>query len=247
MSHYLRLMKFDFRLYFRDGLTIFWLLIYPVIMLLLFGSMFGDLPGESPGSRYIDVYVPALCILNVISVSVFTLNINMVTLRESGVLRRFRVTPISSSVVLFSHAIQGLFLVLMGAFEIIIIAKLVWNIDIHFISLLLLVMVMLIGCVGFFSLGFALSAATKSAGAASGLAMVVFFPALFLSGIVMPLDNMPQFMQAASQWIPMSYLVNLAQGVWTGNALAQYGMEFIILIGFAIVCTVLALRFFRWE
>src|SRR5690554_1915397 len=99
-------MMFDFRLYFRDMLTIFWLLIYPVLMLLVFGSMFGEQPGPIEGTRYIDIYVPALCVLNVITVSVFTLNINMVTLRESGVLRRFKVTPVRASAVLLSHAMQ---------------------------------------------------------------------------------------------------------------------------------------------
>lgn len=247
MRTYAHLIMFDFRLYFRDLLTIFWLLIYPVLMLLVFGSMFGNQPGFVEGTRYIDFFVPALCVLNVITVSVFTLNINMVTQRESGVLRRYRVTPIPASAVLVSHAMQGVFLVLAGAVEIIVIAKLVWNIDISIYALFALLVTMLVGCVGFFSLGFAMSSLTKSAGAASGIAMVIFFPSLFLSGIAMPLEILPQFMQTASQFLPMTYFVELAQGVWNGSSMMAFGIQWAVLAGFAIVCSVLALRFFRWE
>ncbi|WP_251529908.1 ABC transporter permease [Metabacillus litoralis] len=98
MNAYLKLIVFDFRLYLRDWLTIFWVLIYPILMLLIFGSMFGNEAGKLAGTRYIDFYVPALCVLNVIFVSVFTLNINMITQRENGILTNTQKNSPSSSV-----------------------------------------------------------------------------------------------------------------------------------------------------
>lgn len=247
MSGLLKLIAFDFRLYFRDWLTIFWLLVYPVLMLLIFGSIFGDQPGAAPGTRYIESYVPALCVMNVMSVSVFTLNINMITQRENGVLRRFRVSPLSASAVLASHAVQGVFLVLVGAIEIIAVAKIVWDIPVSAPGLLTLFLCLLFGCIGFFSLGFAMSGLTRTAGGASGLAMVVFFPFLFLSGVAMPVTIYPPFMQRISEWIPMTYFVDLAQGVWQGSALTAFGVELAVLAGFAAVCVALAFLLFRWE
>ncbi|QKG83801.1 ABC transporter permease [Kroppenstedtia pulmonis] len=247
MKALLKLAAFDFRLYLRDWITIFWVLVYPVLMLLLFGSMFGDQPGEVSGSRYIDDYVPALCALNVMSVALFTLNINMITYRENGILRRFQVTPIRKSVVLASHAIQGIVLVLTGAVEIIVIAKLVWDIQIGFTSLVTLIGCLLFGSFGFFSLGFAMSGLASTPGAASGFAMALFFPMLFLSGIGMPLDYFPQFLQTASQWIPMTYLVNLVQGVWQGQGWTGFWPELTVLSVFAAISVALAFILFRWE
>lgn len=247
MNAYVRLIAFDFRLYLRDWLTIFWMLIYPILMLVIFGSMFGSQPGDLPGTRYIDVYVPALCAMNVISVSVFTLNINMLTQRENGILRRYRVSPIRASAVLASHSMQGLFLILAGAVEIIVVAKLVWDINITFTALLTLFGCLVFGCISFFSLGFAMSGLTRSAGAASGLAMVVFFPMIFLSGISMPVEVLPAFMQKISSWLPMTHFVKLAQGVWQGQALSGFGVELVAMGGFAVVSWVLAFLLFRWE
>lgn len=247
MSTYFRLITFDMKLYLRDFLTLFWVLVYPVLMLVIFGSMFGDKEGLLPGTRYIDAYVAALCAMNVVSVSVFTLNINMITQRESGVLRRFRVSPVPKAAVLASHAAQGVFLVLAGALEIIVVAKLMWNIQLSFASLATMLACMLFGCIGFFSLGFAMSGLTKTPGAASGLAMAVFFPMLFLSGVAMPLNILPRFMQTISQWLPMTYFVELVQGVWLGQSLSSYGLELAVLGGFAILCAVLAFLLFRWE
>ncbi|MFX3632766.1 MAG: ABC transporter permease [Candidatus Pristimantibacillus sp.] len=247
MNPYMRLIAFDFRLYFRDWITIFWILIYPILMLLIFGSMFGSQEDVVTGVRYIETYVPALCVMNVLSVSVFTLNINMITQRENGILRRYRVSPIRKSMVLASHAVQGVFLILVGAIEIIITAKIVWNIDITISGLLTLFACMLFGCLSFFSLGFAMSGLTRTAGAASGLAMAVFFPMLFLSGISMPISSFPSFMQTISKWLPMTYFVELAQGVWQGTAITEFGIELIVLAGFAVICCILALLLFRWE
>jgi ABC-2 type transport system permease protein len=247
MNALIRLIAFDFRLYLRDWLTIFWMLIYPILMLLIFGSIFGNQPGTLEGTRFIDTYIPALCAMNVITVSVFTLNINMVTQRESGVLRRYRVSPIRAVAVLLSHSMQGIFLVLAGAIEVIVVASFVWDISFSVTSMLMLFGCLLFGCLGFFSLGFALSGLASSAGAASGLAMVVFFPSLFLSGIAMPVSVMPTIMQRVSEWLPMTHFVNTVQGVWLGNSITSYGFELAIMLGFAIVCWVLAFFFFRWE
>lgn len=247
MNAYLRLITFDFRLYFRDWITIFWILIYPILMLLIFGSMFGEQEDIVTGARYIDTYVPALCVMNVLTVSIFTLNINILTQRENGVLRRYRVSPIRKSMVLASHAVQGIFLILAGAIEIIITAKIVWNINITVSGLLMLFACMLFGCIAFFSLGFAMSGLTRTVGAASGFAMAVFFPMLFMSGISMPLSTLPSFMQTISKWLPMTYFVELAQGVWQGTAITNFGIELAVLAGFAVVCCLLASLLFRWE
>jgi ABC-2 type transport system permease protein len=247
MNALIRLVAFDFRLYLRDWLTIFWMLVYPILMLLIFGSVFGNQPGALEGATFIDSYIPALCAMNVISVSVFTLNINMITQRESGILRRYRVSPIRSGAVLLSNSIQGIILVLAGAVEIIVIASLVWDIQFSVSSLLMLFVCLLFGSLSFFPLGFALSGLTNTPGAASGLAMAVFFPSLFLSGIAMPVDILPTFMQRVSEWLPMSYFVELARGLWLGESIASFGLAIAIMAGFAVVCWGLAFFLFRWE
>jgi len=247
MNAFVKLMNFDLKLYFRDYITIFWVLIYPILMLGIFGSMYGDQPGIAPGTRYIDYYVPALCVLNVISVSLFTLNINMITQRESGVLRRYRVSPVSKSSILASHAVQGVILVLLGAFELIVISKLVWDIEISAIATLQLAICLLFGCLCFFTLGFAMSGLTKTAGAGSGFAMVIFFPMLFLSGIMMPIELLPNILQTLSDWLPVAYYVTLAQEVWLGEPIYHFGKEIAIVLGFGAVCTCLAFWLFKWE
>ncbi|MBZ5753849.1 ABC transporter permease [Metabacillus sp. DBTR6] len=103
------------------------------------------------------------------------------------------------------------------------------------------------GVFAFLASAFRWSGLTKSAGAASGFAMVIFFPMLFLSGIAMPVEILPQFLQDASKWLPMTHFVELAQGVWNGDALTVFGLELLILTVFGLVCVVLAFLLFRWE
>lgn len=245
MNAMLRLAAFDIRIYIRNFASVFWVLVYPVLLLLLFGSMYGN--ETLNGKGFLDSYIPALCAMNVLSVAVFTLNIQMATYRENGILRRFRAAPAPPWVVLASNGLQGVLFVLVAALEVVLVGSLRWKLTLDPMHLLLMTAALLFGCLSFFSLGFALSGLASTVKASSGLAMAVFFPMMFLSGIAMPISLMPASLQAVSKALPLTYLVDLLQGLWYGGPIPNLGLDLLVLGGFCLVSLFLAVRFFRWE
>ncbi|NLJ80677.1 MAG: hypothetical protein GX335_06615 [Firmicutes bacterium] len=62
---FLELVKFELRLQMRNILTQFFSLLFPLMMLFIFGGMFGNEPSEFMGGKgTVDVMIPAyICMI----------------------------------------------------------------------------------------------------------------------------------------------------------------------------------------
>src|SRR4030042_4701591 len=91
------------KLYLREPIALFFPLAYAPMMLVLFASIYGNEPSEMFGGLgTVDVSVPAYIGLIIISVGLMSIPIATARSREAGVLRRFRVTPLSPALSLIS-------------------------------------------------------------------------------------------------------------------------------------------------
>jgi ABC-2 type transport system permease protein len=77
--------------------------------------------------------------------------------------------------------------------------------------------------------------------------MVIFFPMMFLSGAGLPLQLLPETLQKVSNFLPLTYVVRLIQGIWFGETWSSLWVSALVLVGMILVGAGLAARFFRWE
>lgn len=92
--------KTELKLYLRDPMAVFFTLLFPLMMLFLFGSIFGNESDPDLGGRgSVDVSVPGYIAITIATNAIMGLPINLATYRAGGVLRRFRATPLAPSVV----------------------------------------------------------------------------------------------------------------------------------------------------
>ena len=104
------------------------------------------------------------------------------------------------------------------------------------------------GTMSFMSLGLLAGAVAKTQEGAVNLANFVVLPMAFLSGSFFPLDGSPGWLQAVSRLLPLRHLNDgmldvMVRGRGAGAALAPIA----ILLAFAAVVTVVAVRLFRWD
>src|SRR5262245_38077099 len=87
----------------RSKTALFWMTAFPVGFLLLFGFVMarGD-------ARVTTFMIPGLLTTTLLSGSLFGLAFPLVQQRESGLLRRWRVTPVPSAAVAIAHAATSL-------------------------------------------------------------------------------------------------------------------------------------------
>ena len=66
-------------------------------------------------------------------------------------------------------------------------------------------------------------------------------------GMFIPPEVMPESVRRISQFLPLTYAVELLRGLWFGAPWSDFLRATAVLLGVLIVCTVAATRFFRWE
>jgi ABC-2 type transport system permease protein len=105
----------------------------------------------------------------------------------------------------------------------------------------------ILSALAFYAFGYLISGLVATARAAQIIGMVIFFPMMFLSGAGMPIQLLPEGLQRVSEFLPLTYVVRLLQGLWFNDAWSTLWQPVAVLSGILAVGTVLAARFFRWE
>jgi ABC-2 type transport system permease protein len=99
----------------------------------------------------------------------------------------------------------------------------------------------------FFAIGFVVASIARTSRSAQTMAMILYFPNIFLSGATVPKELFPPAMRTLSKALPMTHVVNLLQGLWNGDPWSKHMVEVAVLAGLLVVGAVVSTKTFRWE
>ncbi len=236
------------KLFLREPAAFFFTLVFPALLLVVFGVIFGNEPMTQWGMTigYIDLEVPALAAIIIGSVALMSIPIATSTAREQGILRRFRATPVATLTLIASEVIVYLAMCIAGMAVLVVLGRLFF--DLRFSgSWPVVIAGFALSAIAFFALGYVIASLSPSARVAQAVGMSIFFPAMFLSGAALPRQIMPADVVALSDWLPLTQVVTLLQGIWFGKPLLDHATELAWLAAMLLVGTVVSVRFFRWE
>ena len=247
MKSLLKMTWMETKLFLREPIGAFFTLVFPLMMLFLFGSIYGNEPSSLFNGRgTIDISVPAYTAMIIATTGLLSLTITMAAYRQNGVLRRLRTTPISPLLVLAAQVIVLFLMTSLGMALLIVAGKLVYNL--HFEGNVLSVLAGFTLCtMSFFGLGFILAGLMPSARTAQVVGMVLLYPMLFLSGAGFPRELLPEAIKRVSAFLPLTYVVNLLRGLWIGESWSQHLLDVGVLTAILIVGIVISTKTFRWE
>lgn len=242
-------LRADLKTFRRDPAAMFFTAVLPVLFLCLFAAIFGNERVPERGNvRVATLQVPALIALAVTSASFVSLAIGLTEVRESGVLKRTRGTPVPAWVV-FAGRIGTAIVVAIGVTAVLLaVGALVFDVAVPTGTLPGLVLALGAGAAAFCALGIAITGVIPTVSAASALTNVIVLPLYFVSGVFIPSSELPDWLNDVSEWLPLKPLVDglttafdprtTAPGITWGDLglLALWG-----LLGLT-----LALRTFRW-
>jgi ABC-2 type transport system permease protein len=237
----------EIKLFLREPLGAFFTLVFPLMMLFLFGSIYGNTPLQMFGGYgTIDISIPAYTAMIIATTGLMSITITMATYREKGILRRLKATPISPFVVLAAQVLVVFLMTTLGMLLLIIAGKVVYNI--RFDGDVLSVLAgFVLSSLSFFSLGFILAALIPTARTAQVVGMVLLYPMLFLSGAGFPRELLPAAVKKVSTFLPLTYVVNLLRGLWIGDHWSGHITEVIVLGGMLTAGVIISVATFRWE
>jgi ABC-2 type transport system permease protein len=204
----------DLKLSLRNVIGTFFTFVFPVLMILLFGAMYGNVPASRAALGAMDRAVPGYVAALVIGSAAFMgLPIELVSRRQSGVLRRFRLTPVPAWTPLVSLVVVDLVVCISATALLVVTGVLAWHTRLPS-NLFLLFPAFLLCAVSLFSIGVLIASLVRSTRAALAVGMALFYPMMFLSGGTIPVDLLPDSLQAITPFLPMTWGVRLLGAVW---------------------------------
>ncbi|HDT13657.1 MAG TPA: ABC transporter permease [Candidatus Aminicenantes bacterium] len=247
MRGFAKLAWIEIKLYLRQPEAAFFTLFFPLILLFIFGSIYGNEPSPFFNGRgMVDVSTPAYLAMIIGSVGLLSIAIAVAGYREKGVLRRYRATPLRPAAILASEVIVHFLMTLLGGALLIAAARIVYGLRFPGRAVVLLAGFTL-GAMSFFAVGFLLASVARTARVAFILGLVLYFPNLFLSGAAIPKETFPQAIRSAGKFIPLTHVVDLLQGLWFGDPIGQHLTEIAVLTGLLVLGVVVSAWTFRWE
>ena len=247
MKSLLKMTWMEAKLFLREPIGAFFTLIFPLMMLFLFGSIYGNEPSTYfAGRGTIDISIPAYTAMIISTGGLMSINITMAAYREKGILRRLQTTPIRPFVILVAQVIVVFLMTSLGMGLLILAGKLVYHVRFEGNAWSVLGGFTL-SCLSFFGLGFILASLMPSASTAQIVGMVLLYPMLFLSGAGFPRELLPEAIKNFSKFLPLTYVVNLLRGLWIGEPWGSHILNVAVLVGMLVIGVVVSSLAFRWE
>jgi ABC-2 type transport system permease protein len=247
MKSMLKMTWMEAKLFLREPVGAFFTLIFPLMMLFIFGTIYGNQPPQTSGGQgAIDSLIPAFTAMIIGITGLMPITITMATYRENGVLRRLRTTPVSPLVVMVAQVVVVFIMTSLGMLLLVTAGNLVYHVQFEGNAFSLLGGFIL-ASLSFFGLGFILAGTMPSARMAQIIGMVLMYPMLILSGAAWPRELMSANIQQVSAFVPLTYVVNLLRGLWTGHPWGAHLLDVGVLAGMLLLGIIVSVKTFRWE
>ena len=232
--------RLERRMFWRNPSAAFFDFLLPLLLLAMFGAVFSD-------QQDLDVIVPGIAGMSVMATTFVSLTYNMVFLRERGILKRMRGTPLPSSAYLAGIAANAITNAALQVGVVIVAGKLFFGIPWPGDWLSLLVF-LAVGVVCFASLGVALSHAIPNSESAPAYVNAVFLPMILIAGVFYDDEDAPAFLRDIAQVLPLKHLIDGMSGAMVhGEGLGDHLVALVVLALWAAVGILLAVRGFSWE
>ena len=195
----------------------------------------------------IDFLMPGILAMSLMQLGLFATATPLVSLREEGVLRRLGATPLPRWQLISGQLLLRLTIGLTQAVLIIGISVAMFHVHIQG-NYLALAGLTILGALTFIGMGYLIAAIARTVESASGISSAINFPMMFLSGVFFPVALLPAFLAPVVKAMPLTYLADAFRQITVGST-PEFPMwiDIAVLGVWALVCGVLAARFFRWE
>lgn len=243
MRPYLAQIKSSLQLMGRDRSMLFFSYVFPLVFFFLFAQLFDGRQSAAAMAQVISMVL----IIGILGNGFFGAGMRAIQDRETNVLRRFKVAPISAAPIIVASLVSGLVAFLPSVFLFFFFAATIYRMPLPH-NLFSIVVFVSIGVIAFRAMGMIIAAVVNSAQEGSVLTQILYLPMLFLSGATFPLSIMPIWVQTIAQFMPATYLYQGTQAIMIGGqgVLANLVAVFALLITLA-VALIVGTKLFRWE
>lgn len=240
-------LSFETKRMSRNFPALFFGLAFPVMLLGIFGGIYGNEPTDQwDGLGTVDFSVAGYVALVIAVAGLMSFPLGMVEYRSRGFLRRLRATPARPGQFLTAQVLTNGLISLLGIAALFAVAALFFDLKapahpVQFAGIVLLC------AAAMFGVGMVIASLARTESSALVIANLVYFPMIFLTGATVPLELMPDAMRRISDALPLTYAVEALRWGWLDVGGDSLGLALGVLAGTVVVCAAISAWLFRWE
>jgi ABC-2 type transport system permease protein len=231
--------RFERKLFWRNPSAAFFNFLLPLLLLVLIATAFASDDSE------LEVLIPGVAGMGVLATTFTALAYNLTLLRDEGVLKRIRGTPMPAGAYLAGFIGSATLNAVLQVTIVVAIGNLLYGVAWPQ-DPLLLVGFTLLGVICFAALGVAFSHVIPNEEAAPAYTNAVFLPVIFISGVFYSTEELPDALKTVAEALPLKHLIDgLSEAIVGGGS--DVGTAAVVVAAWAAAALFLAVRFFRWE
>jgi ABC-2 type transport system permease protein len=233
----------ELKLDFRDFAAVFFGAVLSPVIFVILGCVpaFRVKDPELGGQSVIGLYVPIMIAMAIAMIGLSTMPSTLATYRERGILRRLSTTPVRPRDLLIAQVVVQSLVLLTSAVLVILIGRIAFGVGLPG-NPVAFVAAFVLATGAMFAIGLMLASA-PTAKAAAGMGSAVFFPLMFLAGLWVPREVMPDALRTVSDYSPMGAAVQTLTDASAGHWPAALSLA--VLLVWTVAAWLGALRHFR--
>ncbi|GAA3026137.1 ABC transporter permease [Streptosporangium longisporum] len=201
---------------FREPLGLLFTMGQPLLFLFLFGPLLGQTQSFAGQGSHWQWFVPGILIMMCLSGPMMAGYMLLVEL-IGGSMERMLVTPLDRTAMLVGRTLKE-FVALLAQAVLIIALAVPLGFRLHPAGVLAGLVMLVVFGVGLGALSFVLAIASRPGGDLFyGVTQLVMFPLMLLSGVLLPMDSGPGWLQTAAALNPISYIVEAERSLFSGR------------------------------
>jgi ABC-2 type transport system permease protein len=229
------------RITLRNKAFLFFSLIMPMAIFFLYGSVFAK--GKPEAVTYLMGPILSFTVMG----TFWGLSMQLVTWREQGILRRFRLAPIAPSSMIVSSILANYALITPTVLLELLLARFIYHVT-EYGNLLSVFVLVILGITSFGAMGLVVASVTNTMQETQIINQLLWFALIFLSGATVPLAVLPRMVQRIGLFLPATYLIyGLQRAMLANAALETLGFVLLSLAAWAILAGFISSQLFRWE
>jgi ABC-type multidrug transport system permease subunit len=239
MDAFLQQTAISLRLHYRNKMALLYSYLFPVIFLLAFYVLYRH------ESVVLARHMGELLTVGILGGACFGLPTTMVSERERGVWRRYRLAPVPTAGLVSSTVVaRYVILITAGLLQIAFALALGMPLPKHPVHLWLAFTFVSFAFIG---LGLVMATMADNVPAVQALGQCIFLPMLIIGGIAVPLASLPDWAQHLSAFFPGRYAVQAVQASVTGAGLGAVRFDLLALTLIGSAGCVAGAMMFRWD
>jgi ABC-2 type transport system permease protein len=235
----LRQVRYNNKAFWRNPAAAFFTIVFPVMFLVIFNGIFGN-------SQF---FVPAIAAFSIITACYTNIAITVVFLRDEGVLKRIRGTPLPATAYLVGRIIHSILLAYLLVAIVAVFGVVFYNVDLPTDTMLPFLVSVAIAGAAFCAMGLGITSLVPNEDAAPAVVNALIIPLSFVSGVFVPTNQIPEWLDKFAGFFPLKHIA-IAMRAAFNPAPGASGWEWghlLIVVAWGVAALLLSMRFFRWE